>query len=596
VSVHIEDPKDCYRFVARVVRGVRVGPSPAWLASALEKVGVKPINNIVDVTNYVMLEFGQPLHGYDLDALPAAEMGVRRARRGERLQALDGRELSLDRDHLVITAKDDAVGVAGVIGGMATRITETTVNILIESAAFDPRAVRRTRRSLNLNTDASYRFERGSDREVCRRAADRATALITQIAGGAAGAIVDEFPAPNPSRTVTVRRSTVKRLLGESLSTETIAGLLDRLELRRTGSERDAVTVAVPSFRWDLHEEADLVEEVARLYGYENIGKAWHYRTPVPSTPDPFDRFVDRVANHLVARGMTEVLTSSFSDGREARWFGWPDSDRRSQPIAVMNPLTSNQALLRTHLLPGVLDAVARNLAHGRRELYLFAVGPVFLRASGASGLPDEPLHLVIARTRPAGPSFWRASPEPVDLFEIKTEVESLLATHRPRAVEDLAYDFEPTRGTFRYANRRQALIEGGVVPAGAARELDLAQPLWYADIDLTALYELHADATLFHAFSEFPASRRDLSLVAPGGVAWGQIEKHVAKVGGRLLESLQVFDVFRGASVGADRTAYGVRLAFRSADGTLTDADVDAVIAKIVAKLEAELGVVLRS
>jgi phenylalanyl-tRNA synthetase beta chain len=596
VSVEIENPKDCYRFVARIVHGVRVGPSPAWLANALEQVGVKPINHIVDVTNYVMLEFGQPLHAYDLGALPSATMGVRRARRGEQIEALDGRTLALDHEHLVITAKDEAVGVAGVIGGMATRITDTTTSILLESAAFDPRAVRRTRRSLNVNTDASYRFERGSDRDVCRRASDRACALITQLGGGVAGKLVDAYPAPHGERTVSVRRTTVKRLLGEALSTEAIAGLLERLELRRTGSERDVVTVSIPSFRWDIVEETDLVEEVARLYGYENIGKGWRYRATVPSTPDPFDRFVDRVSDHLVACGMTEVLTSTFTDGHELGWFGWADADPRSHPIAVINPLSSNQALLRTHLLPSVLDVVARNLAHGRRELHVFAVGRVFLRAAGTTGLPEEPLQLVIARTRPDGASFWRASPAPVDLFEIKAEVETLLATHRPRALENLVYDFEPTSGTFRYSDRRHAVVEGGIAPARAARDLDLAQPLWYASIDLTALYELRSDPPVFRPFSEFPASRRDLSLVAPAGVGWGQIEKHVVKVGGRLLESLQVFDVFRGASLGADRTAYGVRLSFRSSEGTLTDADVEAVVARIVAKLEAELGVVLRS
>lgn len=594
VSVRIDEPADCYRFVARVVRGLTVKPSPAWLASALEKAGVKPINNIVDATNFVMLEFGQPMHGYDLGALKSTEMGVRRARRGEQLETLDGRTCALDGDHLVVTAGDEPVGVAGVIGGMATRITDATADVLLECAAFDPRTIRRTRRALNMNTDASYRFERGSDRDVCRRASDRACALVVEIAGGSVGVVVDEFPAPRDNRTATVRRETVKRLLGESLSTETIAGLLERLEFRRIGAEQDAVTVSIPSFRWDIAVEADLVEEVARLFGYENIGKGWTYRTSVPSKPDPFDRFVDRVADHLAARGMTEVLTSSFTDGRELAWFGWADA--RAHPIAVINPLSSNQSLLRTHLLPSVLDVVARNLAHGRREVTVFAIGRVFLRAAGTTGLPEEPLHLVLARTRPEGASFWRDPGTAVDLFEIKAEVESLLAALRPRALEDLVYDFEPTRGMFRYSDRRRAVIEGGIVPAAAARELDLEQPLWYADIDLSALYEQRSALAAYRPFSEFPASRRDLSLVAPAGVTWGQIEKHVAKVGGRLLESLQVFDVFRGASVGAERTAYGVRLSFRSAEGTLTDADVDAVIAKVVSKLDAELGVVLRS
>jgi phenylalanyl-tRNA synthetase beta chain len=596
LRVDIADPGDCYRFVARVVHGVRVGASPAWLRSALEKVGLHSVNNVVDVTNYVMMETGQPLHAYDLNLLPSPAMGVRRARAGESLEALDGASYRLGPDDLIITAGDEPVGVGGVIGGMPTRVTEQTTDVLLECAAFEPRAVRRTRRSLNTSTDASYRFERGSDREACRRASDRASELLAQVALGQPGALVDEYPAPLSPRTVTLRRSTVKRLLGESMPLDRITDILDRLEFRRQSGDRDSVTVSVPSYRWDVFEEVDLVEEVARIYGYENIGKAWKYRVSVPSKPDPLDRFVERVSDHLVARGHTEVLCTSFTDSRELRWFDWDASDPRSQPIAIRNPLSANQGSLRTSLVPGLLDVTAHNLSRGRRELYLFTIGCVFLPAGGEDSLPDEPLHLAILRTRPKGAGFWREEPRPVDLFEIKAEVESLLSTHLPGALDVLGYDFEATRGSFRYTDRRRTVIEGGIVPERASRELDLEQPAWYAVLDLTALFQPRGALTTYRAFSAFPSSRRDLSLVAPAGVGWGQIEKHVAKAGGRLLESLQVFDVYRGANVGADRIAYGVRLSFRSSENTLRDAEVDAVVARIVAKLDAELGVVLRT
>jgi phenylalanyl-tRNA synthetase beta chain len=596
VSVEIESPAECYRFTARVVRGVRVGPSPAWLRGALETVGVHSVNNVVDVTNYVMLESGQPLHAYDLERLPSPAMGVRRARRGERLEVLDGSTRELGPEHLVITAGDDVVGVAGVIGGMPTRITEETASLLIECAAFDARTVRATRRALNLSTDASYRFERGSDREACVSASDRALELILSVAGGEPGTLVDEFPTPRPAREVGLRRSTVGRLLGEGLTIETITTLLDRLDFERIAGDRDSITVRVPSFRADVVEEADLVEEVARMHGYENIGKGWKYRTTVPSAPDPFDRFLERAAAHLAARGHCEFITSAFTDGRELRWFEWADTDARSRPIALRNPLSANHLYLRTHLLPGVLDAVARNIAHGRRELNVFSIGRVYLRGEGESGLPDEPTHVVIVRTRPRGQSFWRHDGSPTDLFDIKAEVESLLAALRPAALEEWSYDFATSRGEFVYTGRGRTVIEGGVIPAAAAGSLGIEQPVWYAALDLSALFDVAGDKTTFRTFSEFPASRRDLSLVAPAGVSWAQMEKHVAKVGGRLLESLQVFDVFRGASVGAERTAYGVRLSFRSSAGTLTDSDVDAIVARIVGKLESELGVALRS
>ena len=596
LRVVIEDPAQCFRFCARVIRGVKVGPSPAWLKDALESAGLHSINNIVDVTNYVMLECGQPMHAYDLGLLPSPTMGVRRARAGERLETLDAVTRDLNPDHLIITSEDEPVGIAGVIGGMPTRVTDATTDILLECAAFDPREVRRTRRSLNVSTDASYRFERGSDRDICRSASDRATGLLVEVAGGVAGRVADEFLLPWPPRHVTIRRSAVRRLLGEALPTEKIGELLERLRFERTGGDSDTVTVSVPSYRWDISEEADLVEEVARLYGYENIGRAWKYRTTVPSQPDPFDRFIDRVSDHLVARGHTEVLVTSFSDGREAQWFDWAGDDVRAMPIALRNPLTSNQTYMRTQLLRGVLDVASYNLAHGRKELDLFSVGTVFRRAGEENALPKEPLHLVIIRTRPRGNAFWRSSPEPVDLFEIKAEVEALLRTFRPGLFADLIFEFESTRGSFQYTDRRHAVVEGGILPAAAAQALDVDQPLWYAVLDLSALFEARGEAVAFRPFGAYPPSRRDLSLVAPRGITWGQIEKHVAKVGGRLLESLQVFDVYRGAALGADRIAYGVRLTFRSADATLKDAEVDAIVSRMVSKLEAELGVTLRS
>jgi phenylalanyl-tRNA synthetase beta chain len=441
VTVDIESPAECFRFVARAVHGVKVGPSPAWLKAALEKCGIGSINNVVDVTNYVMLELGQPLHAYDMAQLPSRALGVRRGRRGEKLEVLDGSTRELGPDHLLITADDNAVGIAGVMGGMPTRITQTTTDLVIECAAFDPRTVRATRRSLGMSTDASYRFERGCDRNICDVASRRAAELIVQVAGGQVGGMVDVFPTPWPQRRVAVRRTTVQRLLGENLSVDVIASLLTRLAFEDVTQEKEGVTVTVPSFRWDISEEADLVEEVARMHGYENIGRGWKYRATVPSAPDAFDRFLERVASHLTARGHTEFVTSAFTDGRELRWFEWADTDPRSHPIALKNPLSANHAFMRTHLVPGLLDGVARNISHGRRELDVFTIGRVFLRDQGKSGLPDEPTHVAVVRTRPRATSFWRSDGSPTDFFEIKSEVEALLGGLRPDALDTWSYD-----------------------------------------------------------------------------------------------------------------------------------------------------------
>jgi len=258
ICVTIDDPHDCYRFTGRVVRGIRVGPSPEWLRGALERVGLNSINNVVDIANYVMLELGQPLHAYDMALLPGTTMGVRRGRPGETIRGLDDNEYNVDERHLLITCEDRPVGVAGVIGGMDTRVTESTVDILIESAAFRPRCIRETRKQLRLNTDASYRFERGSDREMCARASARACELILQVAGGSAGEFVDRFPAPWEERRVAVRKSNVRRLLGLTLGTDEMAHLLDRLHFEVVSTQDDTVTVRVPSFRADILEGTDL--------------------------------------------------------------------------------------------------------------------------------------------------------------------------------------------------------------------------------------------------------------------------------------------------------------------------------------------------
>lgn len=595
-SVEIDNPADCYRFTGRVMRGVTVGPSPQWLRAALESLGLNSINNIVDITNYVMMETGQPMHAYDLDRLPARRMGVRRARMGEKMVALDEKEYTLEPHYLMITDGDEPVGVAGVIGGNETRVTETTRNLLLESAAFDARVVRATRKSMNINTDASYRFERGSDREGCMRASDRAVELIQEIAGGEAKERIDAFPTPWPKRTVRIRAANTRRLLGISLGVEEIADLLARLHFRVMEKDGEGVTVSVPSFRADIVEEADLVEEVARLHGYDKIGRSWDFRTTTWAGPDEFTDFTEAAATHLCARGHHEVLTTSFSDGRELDLMGWNLDDPRRRQIPVTNPLTSNHSFMRTSLLPGTLDVIRRNIAHGTRHVHVFNPGAVFLPKGEAGALPVEASHLLIAKTRPENPDFWRHSKESVDLYAIKEEIEKLADALRVDLGGRLAYRFDNDRGQFQWSGRSGVVIEGGIVPAGLIDAYDIDQAVWYANVDMGALFELRASTPTFKPLPEYPISKRDLSLLVSPSVGFDQVEKSLAKSGGALLESLQVFDVYRGDNVPDGRTAFGVRLSFRSREGTLTDSEVDAVVARMIDKLQSDLGVTLRS
>lgn len=594
-KVEIENLEDCRRYVGQRISDVRVGPSPAWLANAIQSVGLHSVNNVVDVTNYVLMEMGQPIHAFDLQRLGGSQVIVRRGQEGERLVALDGNTYELDAGMLVIADVREAVAVAGVIGGDATAVHSDTVEVLIESANFSPLLVRRTSKRLGLSTEASYRFERGVDRELCRVAAERAAELIREVAGGQPGDAIDLYPNRYEVSSVRLRRSASRRILGVDLDVDEMESLLLRLGFDIDAKTDEDLRVVVPSHRGDIVEEIDLIEEVGRLYGYNQIGKGWGFRCTTFAEVDDFDRFREAICNHLASRGFNEVIASAFTDGRELEDFGWPEGDPRRTPIAIRNPLNRNHRYLRTSLVPGMLDIVRRNLDHGVRRLRLYQDGRVYLLLDSHEQLPQERNLCGIVVTAPAGQDFWYRSKETVDLYEIKAEIEVLLSTLNVDFATQLSYDFDDDSGAFTYAIQKEVVIEGGIVSNSVSARYDFDQPVWYATLDVDALYKLRGVRVRPRALPEYPSSKRDLSLVAGENVRFDRIEKILAKSGGRLLESLQLFDVYRGEQVAVNRTAYGIRLSFRSPERTLTDEEVDKVIGKMLSRLKKELGVTLR-
>lgn len=595
-SVEIEDANDCARYVGKRVSGIRVGPSPGWLARSLESVGVQSVNNVVDVTNYVMMEMGQPLHAFDFRRLEGGVVRVRRARSGERLLGLDGKYYELNPGVLVIADREKAVALAGIMGGEETAVHPVTTEILIEAANFHPTVVRRGRKALGIATEASYRFERGIDREAPLAAADRAARLIREVCGGSSGAAVDQYVLRAAPRSVTIRQANARRILGTALSSEEIAGLLERFGFAVTTKNDETVTVCVPSHRLDVEQEIDLIEEVGRLYGYDRIGTGWSYRCTAFAQPDDVDRFTDGTAEYLASRGYTELVGSAFTDGRELEEFDWESDDPRRRPIPIRNPLNANHRYLRTSLVPGMLDAIRRNLDYGSRRLRFYQIGPVFLTRKGPSQLPEERTMLTIAMSQPEGADFWCNSKESLDLFDIKGELEALLRSLRVDPGQGITYDIDEESGAFTYATKDGVVIEGGVISEETAERRGIEQPVWHATVDLVECFELRSRQGKLKSLPEFPASRRDLSLIAPPGIKYRGIEKTLVKHAGPLLESLAVFDVYRGENIAAGRTAYGVRLNFRAPDRTLKDEEVDRVIERAVAKLRDELGVELRA
>jgi phenylalanyl-tRNA synthetase beta chain len=595
-KIEIDDAEDCRRYVGIRVSGVRVGPSPPWLVAALESVGLNSVSNIVDVTNYVLMELGQPIHAFDFKTLKGSQIVVRRAEKGDKILALDARTYELNDDVLAICDNRGPVALAGVIGGEETAVHDDTTEVLIESANFKPQLVRRARTRLGISTDASYRFERGADPGMPRMAAERAAALIMEVAGGTIGAVVDEFPNRPEPVAVDIRSEATRRLLGSSLTAEEIEGLLTRLgfEVKERGEE--SVSVTAPSYRLDVHEEADLIEEVGRLYGYNRIGSGWSYRCTTFAESEPLDAFGESLSTNMVARGFSEVVASSFTDGNELKDFGWEPNDPRRQPMPLRNPLNANHRFMRTSLIPGMLDIVRYNMDRGMRSAKIYQLGRVFLSTEDHEQLPDERLMLAVVVTRPDSQDFWNDSNRAADVFDIKREVEIALRSFDVDLGSDVDYTFDESTGRFCYQVHERVLIEGGVVPGAVAMRYDFEQPVWHVTLDIARLYRRVSRKAKFKKLTDYPSSKRDLSLVASQGTRFEEIEKSLVKSGGRLLESLQVFDVYSGENVEAGHTAYGVRLGFRSAERTLTDEEVDSVIDKILTKLKNQLGVELRS
>lgn len=595
-EVEIENPSDCARYVGRRVSGIRVGPSPRWLVDSLESVGLRSVNNVVDASNYVMLDLGQPLHAFDFDRLRGERIVVRRAEKREKLLALDGKTYELDPDVLVIADAKAPVALAGVIGGEETSVHADTTEILIESANFHPRLVRNARKRFNMPTDASYRFERGVDVDACRLAAEQAAELIRELAGGERGAVVDVYPQRGKANVLTIRRAATRRLLGADLSTEDIEGLLVRLGFETRGRTAREVRVAAPSHRLDVHEEVDLIEEVARLYGYNQIGKGSTYRCTTFGARSAFQDFVDAASAHMVSRGFSEVVASSFTDGRELSDFAWEPGDLRRHPVPIRNPLNVNHRYLRTSLIPGMLDVVRYNIDHGTRRLRLYQVGKAFVAPHGPGQLPEERNLLAWVATKTDTSDFWNDFKQSIDLFDLKSDIESMVGVFKIDLGPDTEYTFDESRGQFAFMADKKAIIEGGIISADVERRYDFDQPIWFASVDLDELHRRAADRPRFSPLADYPSARRDLSLVAGRAVRFAEIQKSVVKSSGPLLESLQVFDVYNGSNIDNDCTAYGLRLTFRSPGRTLTDGDVDHVIAKVLLDLKKKLGVELRS
>jgi len=588
VKIAIEDRTGCARYVGRVVRGVRVGASPAWLTARIEAAGFRCVNNVVDVTNLVMLELGQPLHAFDLARLRGASVRVRAAEPGEKLRTLDGHLRALDRGDLVIADAEGAVAIAGVMGGAEPEVGEATRDLLLESAYFDPARVRRTARRLGLASDASYRFERGVDPDGQLRAADRAARLIAELAGGevARGAVEAAGDPVLPPAPITLLPARVNRLLGTSLVPDEIQALLERVEVACAPEAGGALRCLPPRFRPDLRLEADLVEEVARIHGYDRIPSTLPAGANAGVTLPPRRAVREAMRSALVGAGLTELMTLPFVGPDEAAGLGLVPGDPRRRAVRLVNPMQAERPWLRTELVSSLLRAAQANRARQVDALRCFELARVF-RAGEPGALPDEPIEAVALLAPGEATGLWTKERPPV-FFEAKGVAERLLAElgvaarFAGGAAEPF---FHPgAAGEFRLDGKRVVAV-GELHPAVRAR-LELDGPVALVCVDVDALDAAGREPQRVREPSRFPKVERDLAVLLAGDVAAGEVAAALREAGGPALQSVEIFDRFAGAGVPAGKVSVAFRLVFQRPDRTLNEAEVGQALERVVALL----------
>ncbi len=591
--VTIEAPDLCRRFTARVVDGIAVGPSPGWMAARLRAVGLRPISNIVDVTNYVLWELGHPLHAFDYDTVTDATIVVRRAGRGERFTTLDGQERTLDDSMLVIADPKRAIGLAGVMGGANTEVTGRTTRVLLESAWFEPVSIRRTSRALGLRTDAAYRFERGADVEGLATASARAAQLIAQLAGGTlARGMVDVYPRRRRPLRVRLRMARVARVLGIAPPAAKARAILAGLGLRAR-ARGATLDVEIPSFRRDLAMEDDLVEEIIRVWGYDRLPSTLPARA-VGVVTQPPSLLQDRLAREvLVGAGLAEAVTHAFGDpARTALW----RAVNAPPPLVLLNPLAQDAAALRSHPLEGLLGAVSVNVRRQQTDAALFELCKTYEAAPGETGA-REPRWAAIALTGGRAAPAWHASDARVDVYDAKGLAEHLLAAlgvpASPGGAGRLG-GFEPDCHGSLLAADGAVVAEFGEVAAAVREAYGIDASVFAAAVALDVA-AAHPPAPLrYRALPRFPAVQRDVAFVvgAEDTPTAARIEAELAREAGALVRSVTLFDVF----VFPDgRRSLAWRLTFQADDRTLTDDEVNTIRDRVAGRVTAGLGIALR-
>lgn len=587
VQVEVRDPDLCPRYVARVIKDVRVGPSPMWLRKYLHGAGMRSINNVVDITNFVMLETGHPMHAFDLDMVEGRHIIVRRAVEGEHITTLDGKAHALTPGQLVICDASKPSCVAGIMGGEESEITEKTHTMMFECAVFDRASTRVTSRALGIRTESSGRFEKGVSVKTAMEAMDRACQLINELdAGDVVSGVIDLYPEPAQQQVVTGSCKRIAQRTGVDIPPEDIERILTALyfDVKREG---DALTAVVPDFRQDVEGEADLSEEVLRIYGYDKIPSTLLRGETTPGGRSDRMRLKDDLAGQLQGMGYYEIMNFSFLSPKDIEKLNLPAGDERLQPLQIRNPLGEDTSVMRSTLVPGMLKTLALNMNHGNETARLYEAAAVFdpLHPT-AEGLPTETQTLCLG-----------VYGKEEDFYTLRGAVEQLLR-HR-----GIAFDIVPGGESYHHPGRCARLMQGetvlctlGEVHPAVRENFDMPARALVAEISLETIAALSQPMGAVKPMPRYPAVSRDLSLVMPERTSVGPLMADMAKAAGAILEDVKLFDVYRSAALGADMKSVAFAFVFRGADRTLTEQEITAAMDKILKVAAEKYNAVIRS
>ncbi|GAB2861593.1 phenylalanine--tRNA ligase subunit beta [Hymenobacter ruber] len=598
IKVTIEDVEASPRYAGLLLENVQVGPSPEWLQRRLRSIGLSPINNVVDVTNFVLHELGQPLHAFDADQITGGQIRVKRAEASEKFVTLDGIERSLKAEDLVIADANGApMALAGVFGGKTSGVSESTTRVFLESAYFGPAAVRRTSQTHNLKTDASFRFERGTDPNMVLVALKRAALLLQEVAGATIAApVVDEYPAPVPPATVRLRLPRVERLVGQYIAPERIRQILTDLDIEISAEnpdagDQDTWTLTVPPHKVDVTREVDVIEEILRIYGYNNVAlrpnNSASFLAKFPN-PDPEVTRV-KIAALLSGQGFSEILTNSLTNSL----YFEKEGEANNALVRILNYNSVDLNVMRPTLLHSGLEIIRHNINRRQRDLKLYEFGKTY--SQNENGKYQEKNKLVIYLTGNAAGETWQHKSEKAAFHDLAGAVQQVLAALGFGGAASQPVQHEYLAGGLALLVHNQPLAQLGAVSASVLKKMDISQPVWYAELDWDALSKKYKPTLVARELSKFPEVRRDLSIVVDSAVTFDQLQQIARRTEKKLLQSINVFDVYAGENLGAGKKSYSVSFTLQDFSQTLSEQAIDQVMQKLIQQFEKQAGALIR-